>query len=117
MNIISKQQDLYGTDIYRLEDVSKPFAYRATTEHTVQPNANKSNNMVTIRTAVPVVVDTLGVPSAPNTFSMVTKFAALQQITNQTERALAFDEHMAFLEAARSDILEGRLPTAAYTLV
>lgn len=117
MNIISKQQDLYGTDIYRLEDASKPFAYRATTEHTVQPNANKSNNMVTIRTAVPVVVDTLGVPSAPNTFSMVTKFAALQQITNTTERALAFDEHMAFLEAARLDILEGRLPTAAYTLV
>lgn len=117
MKIISKQQDLFGTDVYRLEDASKPFAYRATTEHTVQPNANKSNNMVTIRTVVPVVVDTLGFPSVSNSFSMVTKFAALQQITNQTERALAFDKHIAFLEAARSDILEGRLPTAAYTLV
>lgn len=117
MKIISKQQDLFGTDVYRLEDTSKPYAYRPTSEHTVNQNPNKSNNMTTVRTVVPVLTKVDGVTLASNSFSATTKFTALQQITNDVERVLAFDEHIKFLQAARADILEGRLPVAAYNFV
>lgn len=117
MNIIAKQQDLLGTDKYRDDsNASVPMAYRPTTEHTVSSNPRGTSNMSTVRTVVPVVITVDGVTSSQNQFPMTTKFASLQAITNDVEREKAFDSHMAFLTAAKTDILAGRLPVQAYIL-
>lgn len=114
--ILSKDNDLLGTDKYRDTTKTIPMAYRATIDMSVNQNSTATNNNVTVRSVNPVVKEVAGVTTSQDSFLMVTKFSSLQHITNDTERAACFDKHVAFLLAARASILDGQLPDAPIVL-
>lgn len=116
LTILSKQTDALGTDVYRSTDSTIPMAFRPSVEMSAALNPKKTSVSMTVKSLYPLVNTVDGVPVSQNQFLMVTKFTALQHVVNDTERAKIFDDHIAFLEAARSAILEGRLPTTAITL-
>lgn len=115
-SIVSKQNDIYGIDKYRFNDVSVPVAYRHNIEMQVAENPRKTSNTVTVRSVTPIVKVIDGSSVSTDSFVATTKFTALQQVTNAAERAACFDKHVAFLLAARADILEGRLPLEPVSL-
>lgn len=110
--ILSKDNDLLGTDKYRETDKTVPMAYRPTVEMSVNANASGTNNNVTVKSTFPVVTTVNGVTTSKDSFLMVSKFSSLQHITNDVERAKAFDDHIKFLGKARASILDGQLPDA-----
>lgn len=112
IQILSKDNDLLGTDIYRESDKTNPMAFRPTIVMSVNPNTSGSNHNVAVKTSVPVVKDVAGVVTSSDSFLMVTKFSALQHISNDVERAKCFDDHIKFLGKARTAILDGQLPDA-----
>lgn len=113
LTILSKEQDVVGTDKYRVNDPLIPMAFRANAQMTVNPNADGTNHQVTVMIAKPVVVtDSNGIVSAPATFRMTTKFNAIQDRVNNTERLAAIDAHIEFLTKNKQAIADGILPTA-----
>lgn len=112
--ILSKDNSPYGTDYYRSTNATIPAAYRATHVHSCDMNKSGTNSNVTLNTKVPVVVNADGRTYSVDTFKASTYFASLQHITADTERALAFDEHIKILILARQDILSGTLPDEPY---
>lgn len=115
--ILSKDNDLLGTDKYRDTTKTIPMAFRATIDMSVNQNSTATNNNVSVRSVHPVVKDISGVTTSSDSFLAVTKFSSLQHITNDVERAACFDNHVAFLLAARSSILDGQLPDEPVVLV
>mgnify|MGYP001040302262 CR=1 FL=1 len=107
---LSKQTDTVGIDRLRDEISGTPLAYRPTVTHTVQANASGSSNSVLVRVAVPCVLTVDGVTSATDTFLATSKFTSLQKITNDAERAKAYDDHIRYLIATRGSNLLGQLP-------
>lgn len=118
IKIISKDNDILGTDKYRDDDATIPLAYRQTMELSVSPNASGTNHNVSLKTVVPVVNTIDGVTVSNDSFLAVTKFSALQHITNDTERAAAYDKHVAFLSNAevREAFLNGQLTDEPVTI-
>ena len=110
---LSKETDTIGVNRLRDELPGVPMAYRPTVTHTVQANASGSSNSVLVRAAVPVVTTVAGVVSSVDTFLATSKFTSLQKITNDAERAKAYDDHIRFLIATRSTNLLGQLPSNA----
>lgn len=108
---ISKDVDVIGTDKYRVEDLTIPQAYRASTQMSISVNKVSTNNNVTIRDVTPVVNVIDGKHMSSDSFIMTTKFTSLQHITNDVEREATFDRHMAVLVAAKAAILKGELPS------
>lgn len=107
---LSKQTDTVGVDRLRDEKSGTPLAYRPTVTHTVQPNASGSSNSVLVRVSVPCVLTVDGVTTATDTFLASSKFTSLQKITNDEERAQAYDDHIRYLIATRESNLLGQLP-------
>lgn len=116
LSIVSKQNDIYGIDKYRFNDNSIPVAYRHSIEMQVAENPRKTSNTVTVRSVTPIVKVIDGSSVSTDSFVATTKFTALQQVTSATQRAACLDKHIAFLQKARDDILEGRLPLTPVTL-
>lgn len=112
IKILSKDNDLLGTDLYRDDNKAIPMAFRPTITHSVNKSASGTNNQVTVKSLHPVLVAIAGVTTADDSFLVVTKFSALQHIVNDDERAAAFDNHVKFLIKARQAILDGELPDA-----
>lgn len=110
--ILSKDNDLFGTDRYRDNNKTVPMAHRATIDMSVNPNASGTNNQVTIKSLEPVIRTIDGVVSSDDSFLVVTKFSSLQHITNDAERERAFDNHLRFLITGKQAILDGQLPDA-----
>lgn len=107
---LSKQTDTVGIDRLRDETPGTPLAFRPTVTHTVQANASGSSNSVLVRVAVPCVLTVEGVTTAADTFLATSKFTSLQKITNDAERAKAYDDHIRYLIATRESNLLGQLP-------
>lgn len=116
MDILSKQTDSLGVDQYRENVVGVPMAYRPTISHSAALNPKGTSVSIQVRSTYPIMNEVNGVKTSTDQFLMLTKFTALQNVTNDTERAAIFDKHIAFLQAARTSILEGRLPVAAVVL-
>lgn len=110
---LSKQTDTVGIDRLRDETSGVPLAYRPTVTHTVQANASGSSNSVLVRVAVPCVMTVDGVTAANDTFLASSKFTSLQKITNDVERAKAYDDHIRYLIATRESNLLGQLPNTS----
>lgn len=110
IKILSKDNDLIGTDKYRDDAKVLPMAYRPTIDNSVTQNAKGTNNSVTIKSVTPVVVTANGVTSSADSFLMVTKFSSLQHITNDAEREQCYDDHVRMLILNRSANLYGQLP-------
>lgn len=108
---LSKETDTVGVNRLRDEINGVPLAYRPTVTHTVQANASGSSNSVLVRVAVPCVMTVDGVTTANDTFLATSKFTSLQKITNDAERAKAYDDHIRYLIATRSTNLLGQLPS------
>lgn len=113
--ILSKQNDVVGVDRYRVNDASIPAAYRPRIDFSCLTNPRGTSNTMTVRSEAPIVKTVDGVTTSSDMFLMTTKFTSLQQVTSDELRAKIFDDHIAFLQKARADILEGRLPMNAYT--
>lgn len=113
--ILSKQNDIVGTDKYRVNDTSIPAAYRPSLDFSCVTNPRGTSNTMTVRSQGPIVKTVDDVTTSTDMFLMTTKFTSLQQVTSDVLRAKIFDDHVAFLMVARADILEGRLPMNAYT--
>ena len=113
LTLLSKEQDIIGTDRYRANDPAIPMAFRASATMTVNPNADNSNHQVTVQTVKPVVVtDTSnGVTSSPAAFRMTTKFNALQDRTDNVARTKCIEAHIEALTLLKTQIADGMLPT------
>lgn len=112
IKILSKDNDLIGTDTYRDDTKAIPLAYRHTIAMSINPNASGSNNMVTVKSVRPVVITAAdGKVSSSDSFLGTFKFSALQHVTNDVERALCYDKLLEFLKlpAVRTAILDGQL--------
>lgn len=117
LQLLSKENDVIGTDKYRLEDPTIPAAYRPTCELTVRQNADRSNNNVTIVSRVPVVITASdGSKTSKDTFVASFKFSSLQNVTNDAERLACFDNLQKVITAAKTQILAGMLPQTALSL-
>lgn len=117
LSILSKEQDVVGTDKYRANDPAIPMAFRASASMTINPNADGSNHQVTVQTVKPIVkTDTTnGVTSSPAAFRMTTKFNALQDRTDTVARTKCIEAHIEALTLLKSQIADGMLPTTAPT--
>lgn len=115
LTLLSKEQDVIGTDKYRANDPAIPLAYRASATMTVNPNADSSNHQVTVQTVKPVVVvdATRGITSSPASFRMTTKFNALQDRTDTVARTKCIEAHIEALTLLKNQIADGMLPTSA----
>lgn len=112
--ILSKQNDVVGVDKYRVNDLTIPAAYRPLIDFSCVTNPRGTSNTMTLRSEAPIVKTADGIVTSTDMFLMTTKFTSLQQVTSDALRAKIFDDHVAFLQKARADILEGRLPMNAY---
>ena len=117
LTLLSKEQDVIGTDKYRANDPAIPMAFRASATMTVNPNADGSNHQVTVQTVKPVVVTdtTNGITSSPASFRMTTKFNALQDRTDTAARTKCIEAHIEALTLLKAQIADGMLPTTAPT--
>lgn len=114
--ILSKQNDVVGTDKYRDNDATVPLAYRATATMTVAPSPqNPQSNNVRFVVRVPIVDVVNGVQVSKDQFMFDGKFTSIQNRTNPTERAKCYDMAIAIMQKAKADALDGQLPNAAYT--
>lgn len=110
IKILSKDNDLVGTDKYRDDTKSVPLAYRHTIDMSVNPNASGTNNMVTVKSTLPVPAIVDGRATSNDAFTVSTKFSSLQHITNDVERAAVLTKHIEFLTKAKDAMLDGQLP-------
>lgn len=110
LQILQKDNSIVGTDMYRSTDASIANAFRPTLSHAINPNSLGTNNQVTIKSVVPVVVNNEGVASSTNQYFCSLKFSSLQHITNDAERELAFDNLIEYATKAKAWILSGTLP-------
>lgn len=110
MKIESKDNSLFGEDIYRNRSILVPRAYQPTISHSTSMNKTGTNANVTIRSDDYVVADVDGRQLMTDRFILATKFTALQSVTAVDERARIFDTHLAMLIALRSYVLDGTLP-------
>lgn len=117
LQLLSKENDVIGTDKYRLEDSKIPAAFRPTCELTVRQNADQSNNNFTIVSRVPVVVTASdGSITSKDTFVASFKFSSLQNVTKDAERVACLDNLLKVITAAKVQILAGMLPQTALSL-
>lgn len=116
IKILSKDTDLIGTDKYRDDTKSIPLAFRHTVDMSVNPNASGTNNMVTVKSNLPLVVTVDGRSQSSDSFLMTTKFSALQHVTDDAARASIFDKHIEFLTKSKAAILDGQLPDNAIVM-
>lgn len=112
--ILSKQNDVIGTDKYRVNTAGVPNGFKPRIDMSCMPNPRGTSNTMTVRSEAPIVQEVDGVQTSSDMFLMTTKFTSLQHVTSDALRAEIFDNHLAFLQAAREDILQGRLPLNAY---
>lgn len=113
---VQKDNDQLGTDILRAVDPTVPMAHRATLHHTSRASANGSNLNQTIEVKTPIVRLVDGLAVSTDAFKATFKFSALQHVTNDDERYLAFDASMAYMTANREAICTGRKPSASVDL-
>lgn len=116
LSILSKETDVVGTDKYRANDAAIPMAFRAYAEVTANPNADGSNVQMTVMTAKPVVFLSNGINTVVGTFRATTKFNALQNIVNDTERNAVIDAHIELLTKLKTSVANGTLPASGPTL-
>lgn len=96
-----------GVSEYRLVGVDAPAQYVPRIIASTSRNASGTNIDYRLKSDYPLLVTVDGVITNNNTFRMETKFSALQNVLNDTERARIFDEHVQFLVDNRSKILNG----------
>lgn len=113
---LSKQTDLLGTDLYRVESPTVPLAYRQTISHSVTKSPSNQSHSVNVRSVAPVLKTIDGVVTSSDSFLMTTKFTALQHVVDDVLRAKIYDDHIAFLIASRTTNLNGGLPKTAVTI-
>lgn len=116
MKIESKDNSVYGEDVYRDRSVLVPRAFQPTLTHSVSINKTGTNANVTIRSDDYVVVDVDGRQLSTDRFILSTKFTALQAVTAVEVRERIFDTHIAALVAAKQQILNGTLPDTGLVL-
>lgn len=114
---VQKDNDQLGTDILRLVDNTIPMAYRPVLTHTSRASANQSNYNQTIEVKAPIVRLIDGLAVSTDAFKATFKFSALQHVTNDVERFLAFDACVAYLVAHRVEICTGRKPADSTDLI
>lgn len=113
---LQKDVDALGTDVYRDDNATVPLMFRATLTHSIKPNQAGTNNQVTVGVKVPVVTTVNGVNVSENRFECIVKFTALQNITNDTERARCLDLAIEYLTAAKANLIQGILPASVVAL-
>lgn len=116
MKVESKDNSIYGEDIYRNRNVLVPRAFQPTISHSVSINKQGTNANVTVRSDDFVVVEVDGRQLSTDRFILSTKFTALQAVTAPEVRERIFDTHIAALVAAKQQILSGVLPDNALVL-
>lgn len=113
---VQKDNDQLGTDILRLVENTIPMAYRPTLTHTSRASVNGSNYNQTIEVKTPILRLVDGLAVSTDSFKATFKFSALQHVTSDEDRYLAFDAAVAYLVANREEICNGRKPAAATEL-
>lgn len=110
---IAKDDDLFGTDLLRQSDSALPVAFRPTVEHVNRQSANKLNNNQTVTSSVPVVRTVDGMHVSTDAWKAVFKFSALQHVIDTDAANMAIDALLAYIDANRDAIIEGRKPISA----
>lgn len=113
---LQKDVDALGTDVYRDDNAAVPLMFRATLTHSIKPNQAGTNNQVTVGVKVPVVATVNGVNVSENRFECIVKFTALQNVTNDTERARCLDLAIEYLTATKANLVQGILPASVVAL-
>lgn len=116
-NIIVKDNDIFGRDLYRASLRGVPLGFQPTVEHVVRQSANKNNNNVTVEAISPIVRLVDGLAVSTDAYKASFKFTALQHVEDDAAADLVIDATLAYINAHRAVIKAGLKPTTPTTLV
>ena len=117
LQILSKDVDAIGTDVYRDDDATVPLMHRATITESIKANASGTNNNVSVHVKVPVVVTSNGVTTSTDSFNVHVKYTALQNVVADTERVRALELAIEYLIARKATLVQGILSNSAVSLI
>lgn len=102
-----------GKSVYTFTGVTAPAQYIPLLNFSAEMNKSGTNTNVKVDIDYPLLTVVDGVTSSLNSFKAHFSFTSLRSVINDTERARAFDEMVAFLTANKARILAGSvLPVA-----
>lgn len=107
VHVYSESPSPLGTSTYLFDNVNAPAQWIPSITFTAARNKTDTNTNVTVKTEYPLLTTVDGVTTNKNTFVASVHFTALRSVVNDTERARALDETIAFLTAHRESILHG----------
>lgn len=106
-----------GKSIFRFVGVAVPAQFVPWLSFEAKLNDKGTNTWVRIDSRYPILSTTDGVTTQTNEFRMYTEFSALQNVIAADERARLFNEHVSFLLAHGTGIINGNVLTAVDTPV
>lgn len=116
-DVIVKDNDIFGRDLYRASISGVPLGFQPTLEHVVRQSANKNNNNTTIEAISPIVRLVDGLAVSTDAYKASFKFTALQHVQDDEAADLVIDAVLAYITTHRAVIKAGLKPTSATTIV